>query len=238
MIRSIKTRLCWLGSGGIFLALLGACSILDTKQKVQPAFYSLYTAQPGVKRSTPAPWSTNHPTLIVNPPHAAPGFDSHRIIYIREPHQLEYFSHSEWVDTPARMIAPSVVAALENTGAFRAVVLTPSAAAGDLRLDVEILRLQHEFGNPPSQVRFTLRAYLLDNKTRQIMAWREFDETVAAAQEDPYGGVIAANGAVQKVMEKLASFCAEVAGSWLPADSRRHKDGELPLSGRSPGESN
>jgi len=238
MIRSSQTRLCWLGSAGIFLALLGACSILDTNQKAQPAFYSLYTARPGVKLSTPASGATKLPTLIVNPPHAAPGFDSHRIIYIREPHQLEYFSHSEWVDTPARMIAPSVVAALENTGAFRAVVLTPSAAAGDLRLDVEILRLQHEFDNTPSRVRFTLRAYLLDNKTRQILAWREFDEMVAAAQGDPHGGVIAANAAVEKAMENLASFCAEVVGSWMPADDRRHKDGELAPSSRSPGNSN
>jgi cholesterol transport system auxiliary component len=155
------------------------------------------------------------PTLIVNPPHASAGFDSHRIIYVREPHQLEYFAHSEWVDTPARMIAPGIVAALENTGAFRAVVLTPSAAAGDLRLDVEILRLQHEFGSTPSRVRFTLRAYLVDNENRQVLAWREFDETVVAVQGDPYGGVIAANGAVQEVMQRLASFCAEAAGSWL-----------------------
>ena len=85
------------------------------------------------------------PTLIINPPHAAAGFDSPRIIYVRETHKLEYFAHSEWVDTPARMLAPLIVAAVENSGAFRAVVLTPSAAAGDLRLDTEIIRLQHEF---------------------------------------------------------------------------------------------
>ena len=102
------------------------------------------------------------PTLIVNPPHAAAGFDSRRIIYVRELHKLEYFAHSEWVDTPARMLAPLIVAALENGGAFRAVVLTPSAASGDFRLDTEIVRLQHEFGTGPSRVRFTLRAYLVE----------------------------------------------------------------------------
>ena len=64
---------------------------------------------------------------------------------MRETHQLEYFAHSEWVDPPARMLAPLLVAAVESTGTFRAVVLTPSAAVGDLRLDTEIVRLQHEF---------------------------------------------------------------------------------------------
>jgi cholesterol transport system auxiliary component len=151
--------------------------------------------------------------LIINPPHAAPGFDSPRIIYVRETHKLEYFAHSEWVDPPARMLAPLLVAAVENTGAFRAVVLTPSAAAGDLRLDTEIIRLQHEFQTQPSRVRFTLRAYLVDDKTRRVLAWREFDAAVPAASEDPYGGVVAANRAVQTVLENLSAFCAEAARS-------------------------
>jgi len=104
------------------------------------------------------------------------------------------------------------------------VVLTPSAAAGDLRLDSEIVRLQHEFGGKPvgqpghqpgagapSRVRFTLRAYLVDNSTRRVLAWREFDATEPSPSEDPYGGVIAANRAVQKVLQQLAAFSAETA---------------------------
>lgn len=223
-----------LAVAGLLLTLLGACGILDATKDTQPAFYSLYGARPGAPSAfpAPAPWSITTPTLVVNPPHAAAGFDSHRIIYVREPYQLEYFAHSEWVDTPARMIAPSIVAALENTGAFRAVVLTPSAAAGDLRLDVEIVRLQHEFGSSPSRARFTLRAYLVDNDTRQVLAWREFDDAVTAAQADPYGGVMAANRAVQNVMERLARFCAEAASSWVPAAGKRYRTGEYSPPGR------
>ncbi len=151
------------------------------------------------------------PTLTVNPPRAAAGFDSSRIIYVRERHQLEYFAHSEWVDPPARMLAPLLVAAIESTGAFRAVVLTPSAAGGDLRLDTEIIGLQHEFTTQRSRVRFTLRAYLVDDKTRRVLAARQFDAAIPAASDDPYGGVVAANRAVQTVLEDLAAFCAETA---------------------------
>jgi cholesterol transport system auxiliary component len=147
--------------------------------------------------------------LIVNPPIAAAGFDSPRIIYVRDSHKLEYFAHSEWVDPPARMLGPLLVAALANTGAFGAVVLTPGAAAGDLRLDTEIIRLQHEFQSQPSRVRFTLRAILVEDRTRRVVAWREFDGSVAATSEDPYGGVVAANQIVQKVVEDLSSFCVD-----------------------------
>lgn len=200
-------------AAGLLLVMLGACGILDTVGEAQPSFYTLDGAPHASQAAAPRP--TAAPTLIVNPPHAAAGFDSHRIIYVREPHQLEYFANSEWADTPARMIAPLIVAALERSGAFRAVVPTPSTASGDLRLDVEIVRLQHEFDRSPSRVRFTLRAYLVDTASRQVLAWREFDQSVAAAQDNPYGGVMAANDAVQKVLDQLAAFSAEAAQNWL-----------------------
>jgi len=40
--------------------------------------------------------------------------------------------------------------------------------------------------------------------------------TVAAASDDPYGGVVAANRAVQAALEHLARFCTEAARSWQP----------------------
>jgi cholesterol transport system auxiliary component len=151
------------------------------------------------------------PTLIVSPPHAAAGFDSQRIMYLRQANQLEYFAHNEWIDTPARMLAPRIVTAVASSGAFRAVVQTPSPAAGEMRLDTEILRLQQEFLSAPSRVRFTLRAYLVESATRRVIASRDFDAAVAAASEDPNAGVAAADRAVQTVLEDLSAFCAEAA---------------------------
>jgi cholesterol transport system auxiliary component len=206
-------------AAALVAALAGGCAALGPTATPQPSFYSLDSArtESGAPMRAPATVPLTAPTLIVNPPHAATGFDSQRIIYVRKAHQLEYFAHNEWVDTPARMIAPLIVAAVQNRGTFRAVVLTPSAAAGDLRLDTEIIRMQHDFGSQPSRVQFTLRAYLVDNATRRVLAWREFDETVAAASEDPYGGVVAANRALHAVLEQLAGFCAEEAQNWQPS---------------------
>ena len=205
------THTCRLVAAGLILALTVGCSAIRPKAAPQPAYYSLDSGMLESRREPALP--PGMLTLIVNPPHAASGFDSQRILYVRTDHQLEYFAHSEWVDTPARMLAPLIVNAVERSGAFRAVVLTPSAAAGDLRLDSEIVRLQHAFGGQPlgqpSFVRFTLRAYLVDNSTRRVLAWREFDATEPSPSEDPYGGVIAANRAVQKVLQQLAEFCAE-----------------------------
>jgi cholesterol transport system auxiliary component len=190
------------------LLLVAGCSLLNQKDTPHPSFHSLDSVRTG---SAKAAASVSGPTLIVNPPHASAGFDSRRIIYLREPHRIEYFAHNEWVDTPARMLAPLIVSALENVAAFNAVVLTPSAAAGDLRLDTEVLRLQQQFDTRPSVVRFTLRATLVDVKTRSVLGSRELDAVVPAASDNPRGGVAAANRAVETVMAALGEFCAAAA---------------------------
>jgi len=187
-------------------AALGACSLLQPKASAPPAFYALDYAPPS---TGPMAVPVNGSTLIISPVRAASGFDSQRIIYTKDAHKLEYFAHSEWIDTPARMLGPILVTSIARTGAFRAVVQTPGSASGELRLDTEIVRLQQEFQTSPSRVHFTLRAYLVDEKTRRVLAWREFDGQVAATSDDPRAGVDAANRVVQTVLDELAQFLAQ-----------------------------
>ena len=72
-------------------------------------------------------------------------------------------------------------------------------------------RLQHDFTSTPSRVRFTLRAYLVENATRRVIDTREFDAVVPSVSEDPHGGVVAASGAVRAVLADLSLFCADAA---------------------------
>lgn len=207
---------CWRCAAAVMaLMSLGACSALRPliAPSELPTVYSLAEGQDAViaMPSSPRPTAATALTLIVSPPHAAAGFDSPRMMYVRRADQLEYFAHNEWVDTPARMLAPLIVAAVEARGAFRAVVKTPSPALGEMRLDTEILRLQQEFLGVPSRVRFTLRAYLVESATRRVISSREFEATVDAASDDPRGGVTAAHQAVRRVLTELADFCARIA---------------------------
>jgi cholesterol transport system auxiliary component len=202
------------------LALLGGCSSLLPGDTPPATFYSLDSLRPVVGQTPKSqPISASAPTLVVSPTRSASGLDSKRIIYLRQAHTFEYFAHSEWADLPARMLTPLIVSTLERDGAFRAVVATPNSATGELRLDTELLRLQHDFTTQPSRVRVTLRAYLVDNTTRQVLAWNEFDETVISSSEDAYGGVVAANSAVKAVLEGLAWFAADSAIRWPSPES-------------------
>jgi cholesterol transport system auxiliary component len=203
----------------LLLVMITGCGTLQPTRVAQPAFYSLDNAYSELQEfaHAPAAPSAPVPTLIVTPPRAASGFNSQRIVYLRQAHQLEYYAHSEWIDTPARMLAPLIATAVARSGAYRAVVLTPSAASGELRLDTEIVRLQHDLRSQPSAVRFTLRAIVVDNSSRQVLARSEFDVAVPVTSEDPYGSVVAANRAVQAVLEQLAIFCAKATKLWQPA---------------------
>ena len=196
----------------VFLGLAG-CSLLMSKPVSPPAFYTLDGGQflaPGVPaRVRDGPEAGL--TLIIASTVASAGFDSPHLMYTREAHRLEYFAHSLWVDTPARMLTPLIAAAVTRDGVIRAAVLAEGVPSGELRLLTQIECLQQDFGVHPSRVRFTLRATLVDEETHRVLATREFDQVQEAASEDPYGGVVAANRAVATALLALAAFTNDVA---------------------------
>lgn len=195
----------------VLAALLVGCNPLKPAANLPIAYYSLSNVLE--TPSVAANQALNLPTLIVNPPHAAAGFESSKIIYVRRNHQIEYFSQSEWVAPPSRMLAPLIVDAMSRTGRFKAVVLTPSAVIADLRLNTEIIRLQHEFleGVSPSQVRLTVRAYVMNEQTRKVIVSRDFEAVVVSASENALGGVNAANAALKFVLTDLSASLSSQA---------------------------
>jgi cholesterol transport system auxiliary component len=208
------TRRRLLAGAGAWVGLaaaggLGGCASLLPSPPSAPAQFVLDDQAPAPASAQRPP--PNAPTLIVSAPRAAAGFDTRSMVYLRKLHELEAFAYHQWVDTPAQMLAPLIAQAVERSGAFGAVLRAPTTATAELRLDTELIRLQHEFLGLPSRVRLTLRAVLVDVATRRVVAWREFDTSVASASEDPYGGVLAANQAVREQLAGLATFCAQSA---------------------------
>lgn len=182
--------------------ILGGCSLLLPVETTSMNTFALDV------QFEPVATGAGEATLLVSTPTARPGYDSSRMVYINKPHEIDYFSQNQWVDSPARMLTPLLVQALERSAQYRAVVSVRSAVTADLRLDTEIIRLQHEFLTRPSQVHLTVRAQLFDIQEKRVLATREFDVTEVAPGDDPYDGVIAANRAVKIMLLQIADFCA------------------------------
>jgi cholesterol transport system auxiliary component len=191
-------------AGFIAVALLAACAAVQPPEADHASTYVL-EAMPAAG----APRPKRDLVLELSVPRARPGFDTPLMAYTQRTNALEYFTKNRWADTPARMLAPLLVQVLDHSGGFRAVVQAPSLAAAELRLDTEVVRLQQDFSARPSRVRFTVRAQLIDVGARRVLASAEFDETEITPSDDPYGGVIAANRALGRLLERLAEFCAE-----------------------------
>lgn len=200
-LRSVTARFrSGLAVLGVLLATAGCALPGDSSPPAQT-----YLLEVEALPSNPAqPVSTK--TLLVTPPKAAPGFDSSRIAYTRQPLKLDYYRDSVWSDTPARMLQPVLVRALETTGVFPAVVTPPAPGVVNLRLDVDIIRLQQEFMHQPSQVRLTARVKVIDSQSGRVMATRVFDATAPAPSEDAEGAARGANAAVRTLLTELIPF--------------------------------
>jgi cholesterol transport system auxiliary component len=188
----------------VAVGMLAACAGIAPPAVDEVSTYVL-DARPVVGRLPARP-----DTIIsVGTPHAWPGFDTPRMAYVKQPHELEYFVKSRWVDAPARMLAPLLARTLEQSGAFGAVMRAPGAVAGTVRLDTELVRLQQEFVESQSRVRVTLRVQLVDVRERRVIGAREFEEIEEVAADNAYAGVVAMNRALERVLPRIAEFCAD-----------------------------
>ena len=188
--------------------MTAACITLDLRK---PESVNLYQLDVGVATVTDGGGNPAG-SLVISQPRARPGFDGPNMVYVSQAHQLQSFAHNEWVDTPARMLAPLLIQAMERSDRFQPVSPGPETGAR-FRLDTEIVRLQQEFITHPSQVRFVLGIRLTDLAARRVLLSREVEAVETAPTDDAYGGVVAGNAAVGRVLADVVALCGGVAES-------------------------
>jgi cholesterol transport system auxiliary component len=153
--------------------------------------------------------------VLVTLPKAQPGFDTPRMVYSLRPHELGYFALNRWVDTPAAMLMRPLVRTVEQTGLWHSVVQAPSTFRADHRLDFVNLALEQQFFSP-ARVRLALRAQLIDIKRQVIIDAQDFEIIEHTAQDDAYGGALAANRAAHKLLEELAAWLGSTINERAP----------------------
>jgi cholesterol transport system auxiliary component len=193
-------------------AYLAGCSALPTAPQIEQPVLHVLDARPAIARAE----ASRDLVLEVSVPRAAPGFDTTALLYVQKPFVLDAFATHRWADAPAHMIGPPLTQALTQTGYFRAVVTAPAGVPVDLRLDTELVRLQHSFMTKPSRIELSLRFRLLDLRARRVVATRFVDVEIDAASDNPDGGVVAANTALAGALTQAAAFAVAAAAD-VPA---------------------
>lgn len=213
MIQGTRSQpLAWIG---ILLTLAAGCLALPRDEQ-KPVHTFLLTqelaiAKPGLNGTKPSSG-----VMVIGVPQAQPGFDSPRMAYTQRPFEVLYYATNQWVESPARMLMPLLIQTMEGHGLARAVVPLPSSVRGDYRLDVDQLLLLQDFATPPSRARVGFRAQLLKLPDHAVVGSRSFEAVEPTASDDAYGGAVAANRAVSKLMDELGSWvgrCVKAAGA-------------------------
>jgi cholesterol transport system auxiliary component len=185
----------------LFALVLAGCSTLRPTETESVRTYLLEAQFDRTERVKPISLA-----LTVSPPRVAPGYDTVRMAYVRQPHRLEYFAKNRWAETPAKMLGPLLVRALELRTGFNSVTSAESMVKSDVRLDAEITLLQQEFTTSPSRFHMKLRVQLVEQVSYRVLATQVFDAVEAAPTDDPYGGVIAANRMLPSLLGQIADF--------------------------------
>lgn len=190
-------------AAGLFALALASCSTLRPTEAESVRTYLLEAQFDRTEQVKPISL-----VLTVSPPRAVPGYDTVRMAFVRQPHRLEYFAKNRWAETPAKMLGPLLVRALELRTGFNAVTSADRMVKSDVRLDTEITLLQQEFTTSPSHFHMKLRVQLVEQASYRVLASQVFDAVEAAPTDDPYGGVIAANRMLQRLLGQIADFAA------------------------------
>jgi cholesterol transport system auxiliary component len=200
-----------MGIGVGALALAGCLSLSHDTHQIQTFFLSLDRSAGGTAISEVRPKAG---TLVVNVPVAQPGFDGPQMAYMQRPYEVRYYATHQWADSPARMVTPLLIQALEQTGDWRAIVPMPTSVRGDHRMDIDQVVLVQDFLQKPSQVRVALRMQIIKLPEYLVLGTRLFDVAEEAPNDDAYGGAVAANRAVDKLVREVADWLSGcVAGS-------------------------
>jgi len=194
MIRSI----CWL----LAIAALSGCALSGRPAAPPMSTFVLEgTAQPTAVASP----ATNL-VLKVSMPTAAPAYSSSRMAYVEQPYRIDYFARNEWADAPARMLRTLLTQQLTNSGLFAFVVADAAGVDENVRLDSELIELVQAFSDSGSEMKVTIRFDLVDVAHRSILVSRTIAVTEPASAREPYAGVVAANRAVQRVLDQLVTL--------------------------------
>jgi cholesterol transport system auxiliary component len=191
-------RMIWIVSS---IGVLSSCALFSPAKPNQNT-YVLNSIPHFVQTKSP-----RHHNLLITVPDAESAFDTTQMAYTTKPYGIAYYSRNRWVETPAQMLQPLIVQTLQKTHYFHAVVTSSFIGHYDYLLNTHIIKLQQNFLRTPITYEVAVQVELINATTNEILVTKQISIMEPVPQATPYGGVIAANRAIAKVLQLIATFC-------------------------------
>jgi cholesterol transport system auxiliary component len=187
------------------LLMLHGCALMSPAQP-QPAKHMLSKMPPQLPQR-----GAHAASLLVFPPKTRPVYDTTRIAYTLQDHEIAYFSRHEWGETPSQMLRPLLEGTLRQTQYFSAVLTPPYAGRYGYALRTEVREFVADFRSEPPALRFSLRFELSEGATDRVLVVKEISVHESIPANTPQASVAAANDAVAKALLELASLVLDNA---------------------------
>ncbi len=134
--------------------LAGGCSILPERPNVPVRRYPLAPRRPSASAGM-----ASAPVLLVRRVRAVPGLQDLALRRVRTDGAFEYLPYEEWVASPADLTDAALVAWLQASGLYAAVVQTGTRADANIVLELQLTALEAVPGS--QQARAALAGVLL-----------------------------------------------------------------------------
>lgn len=186
-------------SGAIVLALaLSSCSMLGGGKKTASSIQ--YSPRVPI---TASPTGVRAPSqMIVDVTYTTPVLDNLRIAVRPRGNELEVYKGARWANTPAEMLATSVLQQLEQMQAFAAVGRSGSGLNPDVRLGLEVRNFESIYtsqGQPDATI--VVVAKVVRSGDEKLIRSREFKATTPIGSTD-----------MTTVVESFAQSLGQVSG--------------------------
>jgi cholesterol transport system auxiliary component len=188
---------------------LSACSVVRAPER--PGWTTFVLERKPSSNIDLAPAARVASTLRIAAMRSAGGYDTPRMAYSRSGGEIEYYARHRWAERPAEMLEDLLVASLERSGDFAAVLSPSSRADGDLFLETELLEFRQELSGSAA-FHLALRATLVDEESRRVVGTsRTFEIIETMEGASPSAGAIAAQRAGERLVAEVAAYCAAAA---------------------------
>ncbi len=172
---------------------------------------STYTIEPKVVAYAAGRHQVTSKTLLLNTMLASPGYDTAKMLYVNIPFKLKAYANNAWAAPPASMLESLLINSFRQMHYFSAVMTSPFSGRSNYVVSAKLLTLQQEFLHPVSEERMVVAVNVISTKDNSVVGERVFQSIVPAPENNPYGGVLAANKAAQSIASQVARYVVKVA---------------------------
>ncbi len=188
---------------GMASSLLAACGSILPNSGPAPDVYTL-TPKNTFRTDLPSvSWQ-----LVVEEPVSAGGLDNNRVVIQPTPYEVKYLADARWSERTPKMIQTLLVESFENSGKILSVARQSVGLRSDYNLKSELREFQVEMptGQSSPLVRVKLNVKIVRQPKQEIVASRNFEESIPARSVAMKDLVVAFDDALGKVLRRTVEW--------------------------------